>query len=157
MRLSEPLRVHTRQRPHSHSDEFSEHCKETCWFLFLLADENVRVGEHVHSSEQVHDQGPLDDRPSAMSQVRAVTRRRLVELQQQEFVTPVSEEAKKDTGEVECGDSRREHHNDPDHSDKDGEPVVVLDLLPRVLRLVLLLDDLLRFLLVSGAATVQAT
>ena len=156
MRLSESLRVDTCERLDTQSDEFRDNFEETSRLVvFTFTKENVWVGEHVHASEEMDQQGPLDDVASTVSEVRAMAWGRPVELEEQEFVRPVSEEAKENSSKIKNRNGSTKHHDDPNHGNKDREAVVEFDLLSSVLSLVLALNDLASLLLVLGAGAVS--
>lgn len=158
MDLTETLRVDTRQDRNSTSDELSVVLEEFYGLVVVfLRSEDVGVGKHVKSHEQVDEQRPLDDVARLMRQVRTESWRDAVELEEQGLVSPVDDEAEHKTGEVEDWDGRREHHNDPDHGNQLGEAIVKLDLSTRVDGFVLTLDDLLGLRAVRGAASIHAS
>lgn len=63
-------------------------------------------------------EGPLDDVSGLMSQVRAVSWRDSIQLQEQGLVSPENHEAEDEAGEVQHRDGRTEHHDDPDHGNQ---------------------------------------
>lgn len=155
--LAEAVRVGTCCRCDTRTNRFCIEREEldNAALLLVFVAENRRVRKHVEPHEEVGHERPLDDAAGLVRQVRTVTGRQAVVLDEQQLVGPVGRQTEQSARQVEHGHDGGEHHDGPDHGDVLGEAVVVLDLSAEVDLLVLGLNDFLGLLLVAGAASVE--
>ena len=100
--------------------------------------------------------GPFNDVPGFVRERGAMFGRQLVELEIKRLICPVSDEAKQEASDIEDRDCYSEHHDNPDHGNELGVPIVKLNDFTRVHILVLLLQNLACLLWVARAAPIQA-
>ena len=75
----------------------------------------------------------------------------------QGLVSPVGHKAEDESSDIKDRDCCGEAHHDPDHGDKNGETVLILDVGAEIHGFIFRLKQLLRLLLVAGASTIEAT
>lgn len=131
--------------------------RDSLVLVILILWENLWIRHHIKPHKEMEEYSPFNDGPWPFSQIKPILGRVLIKAQEEDFVSPVLDEAQKKSGKVQERNGCRVHHNDEQHRDHNWIPVLDLEHIPSVELLVLILNDLLCVLSVGTAPSVPAS